>query len=425
MTPPARLLSPCCALLLFACQNAAPGSQPAVAKATPGAAPAAPAAVTPAAPATPTAVTPATPATPAAPKAGASKQEQGPALASGERRKLEEQHDPVKRKAFWAAIQEGRKLTASKDYAGAIASFDAALVQIPEHPRALSGRGYAQLLAGQLDAAEADLRKALAAPGTAKIEAAIEFNLGLVAEKRGDLEAAKQRFAVANLLRPSKAAADKLAGAPSCPAEIVYEDDSELYSDFTEVWERLRKDEVVAAEPRPADEKAARAAVCNSEAVNGEVQANPDACKGLDPWMVTHDGDWQWVHYVIEAGDAGQWRVHEVGTGGIARCGQRDKLTITRGDVTVVHRETGYGTVHDVMEGKDGEIVDCDGDAECFTACGEDEVEVVDYLFSPRNPDAIRISRSALAGVEVVVSGTEVRLRGGGCDQVVSLVKPG
>ena len=180
----------------------------------------------------------------------------------------------------------------------------------------------------------------------------------------------------------------------------------------------------MSAEPRPADEKAARAAVCNSDAVNGEVLANPDACTGTDPWLVTHERDWQWVHYVIETADAGQWRVYEVGTGGFARCGQRDKLTITRGEVTVVHRETGYGMVVDVMEGKDGEIVDCDGDAECFTACGEDEVEVVDYLISPLNPDAIRISRSALAGVQVVVKGMEVRLQGGGCDQVVALAKP-
>jgi hypothetical protein len=152
--------------------------------------------------------------------------------------------------------------------------------------------------------------------------------------------------------------------------------------------------------------------------------ANPSACSGPEPWLVTHEGDWQWVHYAIEAGDAGQWRVYEVGTGGYPRCGQRDKLTITRGEVTVIHRETGYGAVLDVMEGKDGEIVDCEGDGECFTACGEDEVEVVDYLLSPRNPDAIRITRSQLADVQVVVTGTEVRLQGGGCDQVIPLVKP-
>jgi hypothetical protein len=41
-----------------------------------------------------------------------------------------------------------------------------------------------------------------------------------------------------------------------------------------------------------------------------------------------------------------------------------------------------------------------------FTACGEDEVEVVDYLLSPRNPDAIAIFRSELAGVKVVVTFT-------------------
>ena len=420
MTAIVRTLTSCASLLLFACQPVAPGAQPSATKADPLATPAmAPVATAPiaAAPiAAPPAVTP--------PKAKPAHKEQLPALASGERRKLEEQVEPAKRQAFWAAIQQGRKLTASKDYPGAIASFDAALLQIPEHPRALSGRGYAQLLAGQLDAAETDLRKALAAPGTAKIESAIEFNLGLVAEKRGDLVGARQRFAIANTLRPSKAAADKLVGATSCPAVVQYEDSSELYADFMELWERLVKDEVIAAEPRPADEKAARAAVCKSVAVNGDDRASPDACTGPEPWLVTHEGDWQWLHYAIETADAGQWRVYEIGSGGYPHCGQRDKLTVSRGEVTVIHRVTGVGTVLDVMEGKDGEIVDCEGDADCFTACGEDEVEVVDYLLSPRNPDAIAIFRSELASVNVVVNGGTVRLQGGGCDQEVGLVKP-
>ena len=136
---------------------------------------------------------PVTPAPEAASVTQAARPVRPPALAKGERRKLADQGDTTQRKAFWAAIQEGRKQTAGKDYAAAVAQFDAALAQLPDHPRALAGRGYARLLAGELDAAEADLRKALTHPGTAKVEAAIEFNLGLVAEKRGEADEAKRR----------------------------------------------------------------------------------------------------------------------------------------------------------------------------------------------------------------------------------------
>lgn len=349
-----------------------------------------------------------------------------PALAKGERRKLADQGDTTQRKAFWAAIQEGRKQTAGKDYAAAVAQFDAALAQLPDHPRALAGRGYARLLAGELDAAEADLRKALTHPGTAKVEAAIEFNLGLVAEKRGEADEAKRRFAIANKLRPSKAAADKLAGAQVCQAQVSYAGtESTVYANFTEIWAMLLKDGVVEASERPADEAAARKAVCLSVDLNSAERVSTDACAGAKegPWLVTHQGD-AWEHHLIEKGDGDQWRVTEVGYGGYGRCGQSDKVTLSRGEVTLVHRETSTGIVVDVMENAQGEMVDCEDGHDCTTACGEDDVEVVDYLFSPRNPDPVVVARNANDGVTVAVDGATVRMTGGGCDREVALVKP-
>lgn len=347
-----------------------------------------------------------------------------PALAKGERRKLDDQGDADKRKAFWAAIQDGRKQTAGKDYAAAVAQFDAALAQLPDHPRALSGRGYARLLAGELDAAEADLRKALAQPGTAKVEAAIEFNLGLVAEQRGDADEAKRRFAIANKLRPSKAAADKLAGAKVCPAALDYTKESQVYANFAAIWGALLAEQVVAEAERPADEASARAAVCRS--VDLEAGTEKDACagRGEGPWLVTHQADAGWAHFLIERADGDQWRMTEVGYGGFARCGMRDSVKLMVGDVTVVHRESGYGIVVDVMEDEKGEMVDCADGHDCTTACGEDEIVVVDYLFSPRNPDPVVVSRAPDDHVEVVVQGNTARMVGGGCDREIALVKP-
>ncbi len=368
-----------------------------------------------------------TPAPEAAPGTKPARPVRPPALAKGERRKLEDQGDAGQRKAFWAAIQEGRKQTAGKDYAAAVAQFDAALAQLPDHPRALSGRGYARLLAGELDAAEADLRKALAHPGTAKVEAAIEFNLGLVAEKRGEADEAKRRFAIANKLRPSKAAADKLAGAQVCQAQVTYDGtESKVYANFTEIWAMLLKDGVVEEGERPADEAAARKAVCMSVDLNSAERVSTDACAGVKegPWLVTHQSDSLWEHHLIEKGDGDQWRVTEVGYGGYGRCGQSDKVTLTRGEVTLVHRETSTGIVVDVMENEQGEMVDCEDGHDCTTACGEDDVEVVDYLFGPRNPDPVVVLRNANDGVTVAVDGASVRMAGGGCDREVALVKP-
>lgn len=403
---PSRLLPVAC-VFLFACpQGGAPGGEPAKTTGVEKKAEA---------PATPTKVEAPTKARAVA-----------PALAKGERRKLDQQLDEGKRRAFWAAIQQGRKQTAGKDYAAAVASFDAALKEIPGHPRALSGRGYARLLAGELDAAEKDLSEALAQPGDPKIESAIAFNLGLVAEKRGDAEAARRHFTVAQTLRPSPAVAAKLAEGPACPARVDHSQESQLYASFLEIWQAFVAQGVVDPEAQVKDESRARAMICDSVDFRAENRPNYDACAGAKdgPWLVSHSAE-LWGHHLIERADGGQWRVTAVGDGGISRCGQRDTLTLTLGDVVHVRRETGYGIVVEVMEGKDGDIVECEGDGPCMTACGEDEVEVVDYLFSLKNPRPVVVSRGLEDQVEVVVNGWDVRLKGGGCDMAVPLTPPG
>ena len=51
-------------------------------------------------------------------------------------------------------------------------------------------------------------------------------------------------------------------------------------------------------------------------------------------------------------------------------------------------------------------------------------IVVVDYLFSPRNPDPVVVSRAPDDHVEVVVQGNTARMVGGGCDREIALVKP-
>ncbi|MFO0746218.1 MAG: tetratricopeptide repeat protein [Myxococcota bacterium] len=103
-------------------------------------------------------------------------------------------------------LAKGRKLTSAKDYAGAIAAFDAAVAKDAGAAAAWSGRGYAKLLAKDAGA-KADLEKALELEKSdTRFQAAVWFNLGQLAERDKDLAAAKSAYTKANELNPSDAA---------------------------------------------------------------------------------------------------------------------------------------------------------------------------------------------------------------------------
>jgi hypothetical protein len=85
-----------------------------------------------------------------------------------------------------ARVNDGRRLTKDKDYAKAIEAFDAAIALEAGLAKAWSGRGYAKLLAGDLDAAKADLEHALTLDDGKKLHAAVWFNLADIAERKGD-----------------------------------------------------------------------------------------------------------------------------------------------------------------------------------------------------------------------------------------------
>lgn len=349
---------------------------------------------------------------------------------TGKAVQLEKAPEPV-RKAFWDAIQAGRKQTAAKDYAAAIASFDAALAQLPDHPRALSGRGYARLLAGELEVAEADLRRALAAPGTRKLESAIAFNLGLVAEQRGDAELARAQFGLANTLHPSKASQAKLSGGTGCPIEVRRaEPTAKLYADWKAVWQVMYDEGFLEDEAKPASEAEARRLVCTSDPLTDATAADPrhDACAVAGgPWLIRHEyGYGAHALNVIQPADGGQLRVTHLGAAGGGRCGASSDAALA-GDI-VTWKLTEYAPI-DVMEGKDGELVDCVGDNVCFTACGEEvDATWIAYVFSPRTPDPTRVSGPLSAKGEapasVSVDGEFLIIKGEGCDLKAPLVKP-
>jgi len=117
---------------------------------------------------------------------------------------------PTDRAKAMKLVNEGRKLTKKKQYAEAVATFTSALDVDHNEARAWSGRGYAKLLAGELDAARDDFERALDLNTDKPFQAAIWYNLGLLAEKKKDDMAAVLAFARAHELKPSSAVEKKL-----------------------------------------------------------------------------------------------------------------------------------------------------------------------------------------------------------------------
>jgi hypothetical protein len=153
------------------------------------------------------------------------------------------------RVAYREAMTKGRKATDAKKYVVAIAGFDAALAAKPGDPRALAERGYARLLEGKdLDAASRDLDLAVGATKDPKLLSMIWFNRGLVEEKRGKPDNARAAFQIANTLRPTAAAAAKLAGKAACPAIVerevtVIDHPPVVAADWRELYKQVASDD--------------------------------------------------------------------------------------------------------------------------------------------------------------------------------------
>lgn len=122
--------------------------------------------------------------------------------------------DPQVRREARAKLDEGRRLTRAGDHATAIATFDAAIAKDPKLARAWSERGYAKLLAGDLAGAKADLEAALPLDEGAAFKAAVHYNLGQVAERGGDVTAAKAAYEASLALRDHETVRKALARLP-------------------------------------------------------------------------------------------------------------------------------------------------------------------------------------------------------------------
>ncbi len=109
-----------------------------------------------------------------------------------------------------ALIGQGRELTRKKKYTDAIEAFEQAIEIDARAARAWSGMGFALLKKRDLDKAQLAFDKALTLSASRTFQAAVYFNLGLLAKKRGDKAAARAAFEKSHEKRPTKATRKKL-----------------------------------------------------------------------------------------------------------------------------------------------------------------------------------------------------------------------
>ena len=101
-------------------------------------------------------------------------------------------------------VKKGRAATRTGDYEGAIAAFDAAIGKDEKLAVAWSGRGFAKLKKGDLDGAKTDFEQAVKLDDSPKFAAAVRFNLGAIAEQKGDTKAAIAAYEASLKLREVK-----------------------------------------------------------------------------------------------------------------------------------------------------------------------------------------------------------------------------
>lgn len=110
-----------------------------------------------------------------------------------------------------AHLRAGRAAAKKKDWKTAMTEFDAAHQAIPEDAVALSELGWAAFNAGDLDRAQKANEEAVKLAKDPKLKAASLYNLGRVAEAKGDKETAKAMYTQSLELRPNDTVAKRLA----------------------------------------------------------------------------------------------------------------------------------------------------------------------------------------------------------------------
>ena len=117
----------------------------------------------------------------------------------------------ARRTQMVGALNEGRKLVKAGDFAGGIAKYEALLAIDPHYGPALGELGWAEFNAEKYDDAQAHTQRALAETDDANKRGMLLYNLGRIAEARGQSEAALGHYQASLAARPNDVVAKRLA----------------------------------------------------------------------------------------------------------------------------------------------------------------------------------------------------------------------
>jgi tetratricopeptide (TPR) repeat protein len=121
-----------------------------------------------------------------------------------------------------AALNEGRKLVKDGQLEAGIAKYEELLAIAPNYAPALGELGWAEFNAGKLDDAHAHTLRALSLATDANKRGMLLYNLGRVAEQRGQTEAAIGHYRESLVARPNETVAARLTKlAPDAPAAVI------------------------------------------------------------------------------------------------------------------------------------------------------------------------------------------------------------
>jgi hypothetical protein len=108
-------------------------------------------------------------------------------------------------------MKAGWALQRKKQWALAVAEFEAALAQLENDPRALAELGWSAMNAGDLPKARKADEAAITVATDPKLKAASLYNLGKVQLRLGDTDAARRSFTASLVLRPNQTVEHELA----------------------------------------------------------------------------------------------------------------------------------------------------------------------------------------------------------------------
>ena len=114
--------------------------------------------------------------------------------------------------SYRSLLRDGRRKVQAKEYGAGISLYEKALAIRPGDPRLLVELGWAAFLKGDLDRAAQATQQGLIGASDPKAEGSALYNLGRIAEQRGDKAEAARRYRASLAVRPNAIVDKRLNG---------------------------------------------------------------------------------------------------------------------------------------------------------------------------------------------------------------------